>query len=401
VEVGSTARLTLERAATGGAVGRTEAGQVVFARLGLPGEQVVVEITESTSRFARGEVVEVVRASADRVEPPCGFATAFGCGGCDLQHATADAQRRWKSDVATEHLRRITQIAWRVEVEAVGGDAHGSRTRLRCAVDEEGRLGLRRSRSHEIVALERCWLADGALTAAMDTRWTNAVEVELRAIGPGEPFAVARWPQRDPVVHETLNLAGEPLANARSRVRVGADEFEVGPLSFWQSHRRAPELLSGVVLDWLDAQEGDRVCDLYSGVGLFAVPLARRVGPRGRVLAVEGSAEACADAMANADGQRQLTVRPWRVSPRAINDTVGVGELVVLDPPRSGAGLAAMRALAARRPRRIVYVSCDAATLARDLGALLGDYDLRELRAFDLFPMTEHLELVAVLDARG
>jgi tRNA/tmRNA/rRNA uracil-C5-methylase (TrmA/RlmC/RlmD family) len=132
---------------------------------------------------------------------------------------------------------------------------------------------------------------------------------------------------------------------------------------------------------------------------LFSVPLARLAGPRGKVNAVEGSLDSCEDAEVNGRGLRQLAVRNWRVTPRAVNDVVSAGDLVVLDPPRTGAGKAVMEALTNRRPRRMVYVSCDAATLARDVKvALDAGYQLREVRSFDLFPMTEHLELVVVLD---
>ncbi len=398
LEVGARETLTLERPATGGALGRSTNGQVVFVRHGLPGETVVVTITESSRSFARGDATEIVSSSEDRVTPPCRYAA--DCGGCDLQHAAVDAQLRWKAAVATEHLARIAAVAWRVEVAAMPGEAQGSRTRLRCAVSDTGQLGLRRPRSHDLVTVDDCWLADPSLRPAFATTWDNAAEVELRAIGSDAPFAVKRWPDRDVTVFETTDLDGEPLAGAGSLVDVDGHEFRVGPLSFWQSHRLAPATLLRTVLEFADVQEGDRVADLFSGVGLFSIPLAKRVGPRGRVSAVEGSEDACEDATANATGLRQVAVRNWRVTPRAINDVVGAGDVVVLDPPRSGAGKAAMGALVTRAPRRVVYVSCDAATFARDLKVLLdGGYRLRELRGFDLFPMTEHLELVAVLDA--
>jgi tRNA/tmRNA/rRNA uracil-C5-methylase (TrmA/RlmC/RlmD family) len=399
--VGEVVELSLERAATGGAVGRTASGQVVFARHGLPGERVVVTISETTKSFARGDVTNVLVSSAERVEPRCPYAGAHRCGGCDLQHATTEAQLDWKSAVSTEHFERIAGVNWRVEVAEVPGGAQGSRTRLRCGVDESGELALRRSRSHDLFTIDTCWLADPRLAKGFDTTWTNAREVELRAIGDAAAFGVKRWPQVDPVVFETTTLDDEPLSNASSTVTVRGHEFRVGPLSFWQSHRQAPELLLDEVLSHCDLSEGDRAVDLFCGVGLFTVPMAHRVGPRGRVSGVESSLDACDDAEVNGAGLRQLAVRNWRVTPRAINDVVGAGDVVVLDPPRSGAGKAVMMALAARRPRRIVYVSCDAATMARDVKAALeGDYELRELRGFDLFPMTEHVELVAVLDAR-
>jgi len=144
---------------------------------------------------------------------------------------------------------------------------------------------------------------------------------------------------------------------------------------------------------------GDHVTDLFSGVGLFAVPLAKLVGPGGKVSAVEISPYAVRDARQNGDGLRQLRVREWAVAPRAVNDSVAPGDVVVLDPPRNGLAKGVVDAMVRRAPRRITYVSCDAATFARDLKLfLVAGYQLGDLRVFDLFPMTEHVEIVATLD---
>jgi tRNA/tmRNA/rRNA uracil-C5-methylase (TrmA/RlmC/RlmD family) len=266
-------------------------------------------------------------------------------------------------------------------------------------VDPNGRLGLRASRSHDVVELDSCWLAHPALQRAFGTDWTGFDEVELRAIGD-VAHAVARREDGADTIYEVVDLERRALPSSTvSRVNVNGRSFQVGPLSFWQSHVDAPQLLTRNVVELLEAAPGDHVTDLYSGVGLFAVALADVVGANGRVVSVESSRDAVGDAEVNAQGRRQLTVRNWAVTPRAINDSVAPGDLVVLDPPRSGAGKAVMGALMRRRPRRIAYVSCDAATLARDLKvALDAGYALVELRAFDLFPMTEHVELVAILD---
>ena len=193
------------------------------------------------------------------------------------------------------------------------------------------------------------------------------------------------------------NAAIDPTT--RSRVRVGPHVCSVSPQSFWQSHRDAPEVLSEAVLAGAQAGPGDHVVDLFSGVGLFAAALARAVGPRGRVSAVESSPDAVADARVNLDAMGAVRVRAWSVTPRAVNDAVGEGDVVVLDPPRTGLARGVAAALAHRRPRRIVYVSCDAATFARDLKNFLdGGYAVRDLRVLDLFPMTEHVELVTTLD---
>jgi tRNA/tmRNA/rRNA uracil-C5-methylase (TrmA/RlmC/RlmD family) len=390
----------LERPATGGAVGRLEDGRVVFVRHALPGELVRVDVTESTSKFSRGDAVEVLEASPDRVVAPCRYAHPGGCGGCELQHASRAGQISWKATLVAEHLKRIANVEIDVNVVEPTSEPKGSRTRLRCAVDDEGRLGLRAARSHDVVVLDACWIADQSFTPAFATSWHGAEEVELRALGDGDPFAVVRRITPRGTIHELCSFRGEPLEpSTQSRVNVRGHVFSVGPRSFWQSHRDAPSLLLDSVLEMAGTESGDHVTDLFSGVGLFAVPLAKAVGPGGRVTAVESSPYAVRDARQNAEGLRNLKVREWSVTPRSVNDSVGDGDLVVLDPPRAGLAKGVAETLVRRRPRRVVYVSCDAATFARDLKILLaGGFALGEMRVFDLFPMTEHVELIASLD---
>ena len=387
----------VERPASGGAVGRLGEGRVVFVRHALPGELVRVVVLERTSRFARADVVEVLEPSAQRVVPPCPYAGPGECGGCDLQHASPLAQSSWKEALVGEHLRRIAGVTLDVRVETFGA-ARGSRTRLRCAVDDQGRLSLRAARSHELVAVDPCWLADERLAPAFAASWRGADEVELRALGDAEPFAVVRrhGERAATDVRSLSNSAIDPTTH--SRVRVGSHVFTVSPQSFWQSHRDAPAVLSEAVLAGAQVGPGDHVVDLFSGVGLFAAALARAVGPRGRVSAVESSRDAVADARVNLDGMGGVRVRAWSVTPRAVRDAVGEGDVVVMDPPRTGLARGVATALVQRRPRRVVYVSCDAATFSRDLRNFLdGGYSVRDLRVLDLFPMTEHVELVTTL----
>lgn len=390
----------IERPASGGGVGRLANGQVVFVRHSLPGELVRVQITETTSSFARGDAVEILEASPERVTPPCSYARPGGCGGCDLQHAAHSAQLTWKAALVREHLKRIAGVERDVEVIGTNSHPQGSRTRLRCAVDNEGNLALRRARSHDLVAIGPCWVASSEFALAFETSWAGAEEVELRAIGDGEPFAVVRRDTHRGTMYELCSLRGEPLEpSIQSTALVGEHHFRISPRSFWQSHRDAPTLLLERVIDLADAQPDDHVVDLFGGVGLFGVPLAKIVGPRGRVTIVESSPFAVRDARQNAEGLAQLKVREWSVAPRSVNDAVAPGDVVVLDPPRSGLARGVVDALVRRGPRRLVYVSCDAATFARDLKALqLGGFVLKELSAYDLFPMTEHVEIVGLLD---
>jgi tRNA/tmRNA/rRNA uracil-C5-methylase (TrmA/RlmC/RlmD family) len=391
----------VERPATGGGVGRADDGRVIFIRNSLPGELVRVAITETTASFYRGDAVEIPEASPERVIPPCPYAHPGGCGGCDLQHASKAGQLSWKASLVEEHFRRITGVDLAVEVIEMPGDQKGSRTRLRCAVDEDGHLCLRQARSHELVVVNPCWISDEAFAPAFRIAWHGVREVELRAIGQGAPFAVAQRESERGTTYEYRSLTGAPIdPSVQSRVGVGDHIYSVGPLSFWQSHRDAPGVLLDAVLEFAHVESGDDAVDLFSGVGLFSVPLAKAVGPGGRVTAVESSPFAVRDARSNAAGLKQLKVREWSVTARSVNDTVRQDSVVVLDPPRQGLAKGVGASLVRRAPRRVVYVSCDAATFARDLKDFLGGgFVLSDLRIFDLFPMTEHVELVALLDS--
>ncbi|HEY1762196.1 MAG TPA: TRAM domain-containing protein [Acidimicrobiales bacterium] len=391
----------VERPASGGGVGRAPDGRVTFVRYSLPGELVLVEVNETTSSFYRADAIEVLEASLERVTPPCPYFHVDGCGGCDLQHASPLAQADWKAALVKEHLRRIAGLEWDVTVDATPDSGQGSRTRLRCGVDEDGVLGLRQARSHQLVAIDDCWIADPVFASAFAHAWPGVEELELRAIGEGVAFAVARRKAERGVHYDLRSLEGAPLdPSTHSRVAVRDHVYRVGPQSFWQSHRDAPEMLVNSVLEFANAVAGDDVVDLFSGVGLFSVPLAKLVGPGGRVSAVESSPHAVRDARENAEGLRHLKVREWSVSPRSVNDTVREGSIVVLDPPRHGLAKGVAEAIVRRAPRRVVYVSCDAATFSRDLKDFLRrGFALSDLRVFDLFPMTEHVELVALLDS--
>lgn len=347
--------LSVDGAGAGGVcVGRAEDGRVVFVRGALPGERVRVTVTSEGARFLRADVAEVLSASPDRVEAPCPW--FLRCGGCDWQHASLSAQLELKTAVVRDQLSRVGGIAWEGSIEAVE-PRWGWRTRSQWARG----IGFHAHRSHEVVPVDAC------LISASPTP-------------PGEA----------PGVVEVMSLGDARGARIAVRDRL----FEVAPGGFWQVHPAAPTVLVDAVLSALDPQPGEACLDLYAGVGLFAAFLGEAVGPTGSVLAVEAVPRACADAARNTDDLPWVKVRTAAVTPSVLKPV----DLVVLDPPRAGAGLEVARALAGLRPRAVAYVSCDAATLARDLRVLLdAGWALASLRAWDLYPQTEHVELLATL----
>jgi tRNA/tmRNA/rRNA uracil-C5-methylase (TrmA/RlmC/RlmD family) len=397
-------------AAGGGCVARADDGRVVFVRHALPGERVMATITAETSSFLRADAVEILDASPDRVEPPCPYAGPGRCGGCDWQHVDLAAQRALKTSLIAEQLRRVAATDLEVTVEEVPGAPTGLawRTNVRFAVDRAGHLGLRRHRSHDIEPIDRCLIATTEVESLEleQLRWPGATEVDVRASPDGgRVVSVSSGRQR---LRALPRVEAGLVVDGRTRRQPNCVHFEVldRPYrvtagSFWQVHPGAATLLATVVLDVLEPKVGEHVLDLYAGVGLFTALIGDAVGPTGSVLAVERDRRACADALHNVAGLEHVEIRKASVSPSLVADHVGRPDLVVLDPAREGAGRAVMAALDALRPlpRRIAYVSCDPASFARDLRVMLdAGWTMPSLRAFDLFPMTEHVELVGLLE---
>lgn len=411
--VGSDLELEVGAPAHGGSCVARHDGRVVFVRHALPGERVIARVTEESKHFARADAIEIMQASEHRVVPLCVVAVPGGCGGCDWQHASGPFQRQIKAGVVAEQLMRLAGIERDVVVEELPGDGFGWRTRVRFAVDTSGRAGFRRHRSHHVVATARCVIAHPLVEAAeVEARqWEHVTEVEVAAsVGSGERLVrVANEHDGAMRTFETTATTtttddGRTATQARSG-RAALYEYAIGRRwrvsagGFWQVHPNAAEVLTEAVLSGLNPQAGDHALDLYAGVGLFAGALAIEVGTAGAVTAVESSAAAVADAVVNLTDLAQARVLRGDVAHLlATPARFGAIDLVVLDPPRSGAGAAVVQRIAALGARAVAYVACDPAALARDLATFATyGFELSDLRAFDLFPQTHHVECVAIV----
>ncbi|WP_089153826.1 class I SAM-dependent RNA methyltransferase [Micromonospora sp. NBS 11-29] len=390
--------LTVDAVAPGGHCVARVGGQVVFVRHALPGERVVAEVTELHRGFARADAVEILTPSPDRVIPPCPYARPGACGGCDLQHADPAAQLDWKLAVVREQLTRLGKLteaqvdALGVRVEALPGGPLGWRSRVRYAVDAAGRAGLLKHRSHEVVPIDRCLIAHPSIQ-------------ELPVLPP----TGARWPDADAV--ETVASTGGDVAvvayadGVGTSVRGPADvretaagrSFTLPAAGFWQVHPAAADTLVGAVVDLLDPRPGESAWDLYGGAGLFGAALAARVDGA-RVTVVESAPDGVAAARRNLADLPAVEVVAARVETALARRRItGPVDLVVLDPPRSGAGAAVVRGVVAAGPRAVAYVACDPAAFARDVRTFAeAGWRLAALRGFDLFPMTQHVELVGL-----
>ncbi|SNV23604.1 Uncharacterized RNA methyltransferase Cgl1903/cg2084 [Dermatophilus congolensis] len=404
--IGTRLQLHIERIAHGGhAVAHTDDGQVVFVRHCLPGEDVAAVVTKGKpgDRFVFADAVKILTTSAFRVQPRCEVSGPGGCGGCDFQHVDLDHQRELKAQVISEQLTRLGGIDRDVQVEPVPGDQDGLRwrTRMDFAVDRSRRAGLRRFRSRDVIRLKDCPIAAEEVTESgvFARRWGGARAVEV-VVPNGSDTKVVPVPggtKRAKTVTEHVAVPAGQRHNGFT------GDFTVPTRGFWQVHPGAASTLVDAVLEGAAITAGDTCLDLYAGVGLFAAAMAAQVGPGGSVIAVESdpAAVVCAQRRFNDDSRVQV-IKSRTEDALDKGLAGGRADVVVLDPPRSGAGAAVMRHLAALEPRVMVYVACDPAALARDLRSAgeLG-YTLTDLRAFDMFPMTHHVECVATVRRQG
>ncbi|MFF7298719.1 TRAM domain-containing protein [Streptomyces sp. NPDC008265] len=412
----------------GHCIARTSDGRVLFVRHTLPGEKVIAKVTEgeTDSRFLRADAVTVLDASKDRVEAPCPYAGPGKCGGCDWQHAKPGAQRRLKGEVVAEQLKRLAgltpeEAGWDGTVMPAEGDKLPAgqvpqwRTRVQYAIDETGRAGLRRHRSHDIEPVDHCMIASpGVSELGIEQQdWPQMATVEaIAATGsqdrqvvltprPGgrlplveldKPVSVLRVEEKDGGVHR---VHGRPFVRERADGRT----YRVGMGGFWQVHPQAADTLIKAVMQGLMPRKGEMALDLYCGVGIFAGALAERLGETGAVLGIESTKRAVEDARHNLADFPRVRIEQGKVETVLPKTGITECDLVVLDPPRAGAGKQTVRHVAGLSARRIAYVACDPAALARDLGYFAeAGYKPRTLRVFDLFPMTHHVECVAILE---
>lgn len=397
--------VTVGPVAHGGHCVARHEGRVVFVRHTLPGERVVVEVTEDRhAGFCRADAIEVLEAAPQRIERPCPYSGPGKCGGCDWQHVSHAGQLELKAAVVREQLSRLAGLEVPVTVEALPGGPLRWRSRARFAVDRAGDPGLRRHRSHDVVALDDCPITvEPAAQAVLGRRWLDAGAVDVAVDSAGvvttSTLDHRGRPQDVQVLRPGADVPEEPAGRAQRSA--GGRDWEVEGTGFWQVHPAAADALVEAVSGFAAVQPGETVLDLYAGAGLFGGALAPGVGPGGRVVCVESDAAACAAADANLADLPQAEIWQGDVDAPGLTELLvdlGHPDVVVLDPPRAGAGKDVSRVIAAAAPRAVVYVACDPASLARDVAAFAtAGYRLADLRAYDCFPMTAHVECVALL----
>ena len=382
-------------AANGGSCVAHHEGRVVFVRYALPGERVRVRVTAERGSYWHAEAIEVIEASADRTESLCPIAGVDGAGCCDLAFADPEAVRTLKAHVVANQLERLGGHSWNGEAEPLSNAGPtGWRTRVRLEVGPDGRPGFHRYHSDDLVTDLRCGQLAAGMLDDLPADSPPAAQLHVAVDDNGERHVVRSVRQGKRTATEVVE------GNYHAVQRVGRRRWRVPVTAFWQSHRDAAKVYSGLVTEWAQPGAGMTAWDLYGGAGVFAATLGEAVGESGRVLSVDTSRGATGAARAALADLPQVEVVTDSVRRALAAQQAGASgaDVAVLDPPRSGAGREVIDLLAAAGVPRVVHIGCEAASFARDIGLYLGHgYAVEQLKVYDAFPLTHHVECVALL----
>ncbi len=389
--------ITIEKLVYGGdGLARLD-GRVVLTPFVLPGEQARVAVTSEKPSLVRGSLAELLAAAPERVAAQCAY---FGrCGGCHYQHASYEAQVAAKVAILREEMRRLGKIEAPEEIPVVSGEPFGYRNRAQLHIEGK-ELGYREAQSHKLCAIEHCPIGSPRINEVIrvlrgmlqDSRWPRFIQ-SIEIFTNEEQVQVTVLETQKPVAKRFFEWCAEMIPGfAPGEIEYG--EFRVSGRSFFQSNRF---LVNKLVETALDGVSGESALDLYAGVGLFSLPLARKFQS---VIAVESGSGAVRDLIFNA-GRAGLQVGVEQNSADLYLEKLDrAPDFVLLDPPRSGIGKSGVKQLARLKPETVVIVACDPATLARDLAGLLAaGYALDRMTLVDLFPQTYHIETVVRLRA--
>ena len=366
-------------------------GHRVFVFGAIPGEEVLAEVFRERRRYVAARVLEVIEPSPHRVDPPCPY---FGpCTGCQWQHVDYDAQLQYKSDAVIDALQRVGGFPNPpVRPIVPSPDQFGYRNHARFTIGESGSLGFVNRETRQHVTVDECMLMDPGVNDVLKQLQGHCDETTQLSV---------RWGVNtgDYLVQPTLKEADVPVATGQKHYveTVHGHSFRISSPSFFQVNIRQLEQLVGLVKEGLKLSGNETLVDAYAGVGTFALLLAPYAN---RIIAIEDSPAAVEDAKANAEGVLNVEFLQGRTE-QALSELQASPDGVILDPSRKGCHSSALKALAELKPRRVVYVSCDPGTLARDLKILCKNaFLLESVTPVDMFPQTHHVECIAVLTLR-
>jgi len=430
-ETAPTPELRIEKLVTGGAGLARQDGRAVFVPLTAPGDLASVRITQHKKGFAQAELLAVIEPGPDRIDAPCPH---YGqCGGCDLQHLTVPAQRRAKVDIVADCFRRLGKrdVTDLLADAEPAGEPLGYRNRIRLFGSPLGPYGMMRRGTHEVVALDQCpimpevfnrdilpWLRMLPPVEQLTVRLNNEGHWLISVFGPPTRMRILKkiLAALEPGEAPAPGCVGLMFNNLPVWGRdylvyeVAGHSFRVSSRAFFQGNLAVTGEAVGVVRAWLGelqaaGQLGSMLGDLFCGVGLFSLTLADMFE---QVIAIDTDPYACRDAKNNVGRDQaakgKVTVHKGPLANVLVGDDLGEqfawrDACCVVDPPRTGLGKDGVKALLTRGPRHILFMSCDPATLARDVAACAdGGYTLTKLRVLDMFPQTAHIETLALLE---
>jgi 23S rRNA (uracil1939-C5)-methyltransferase len=374
-------------AAGGDALARQESGRIVFVRGALAGETVQVRLIEEKKDFARGDLVDVISPSPHRVAVGCPHARA-GCGGCGWLHVDVAGQHEFKMAVVLDALRRTAHVTDLVPSWGPSLSSTAYRTSARAVAGPDGRLGFRAARSHDVVEIDHCFVAHPKLDGLLQlVKAPPGREVSLRVgVYGGERTALLEGKERGALEAPEHVAVG---ADATVREEVNGFVFRISADSFFQTRPDGAAALVDEVGRQIGSTAGSTFLDAYAGVGLFGATVGREAD---KVIAVESNPSSVSDANVNLRRREVVKAQMEQWKPRPV-------DLIVADPARTGLGKEAAARLTATEAKRIVLVSCDPVSFARDAALLVGHgYALNEATLIDLFPHTPHIEVVSRFD---
>jgi len=381
--IGDIITLNVGNIANGGHFIGRHNDQIVFVRHGLTDERAVVKITAVNSKFAFGDAIEIIKKSKDRVTAPCKYAHPEGCGGCDFQHIDPIAQLNLKKIVIQDQFKRIAKIE--INPEIISKDSLKGlnwRTRLNLAISENKKLGLRAHKSNKIIEIDECLIAVEGINKSeiFNKKWENEDNIKI-SYSSDNDMNISQLGK---------NISGPDKLNEV----VDDNKYYISPKSFWQSHKNAPEFILEQVLKFANIKEGERVCDLYGGVGLFTLPISKILGENGEVHLIEVNRVCIDDATELFADIKNIFIHHGTVEQKL--GSIKKINTIILDPPRNGVSKQVINQMIEKKPQTIIYVSCNPSTLARDTKILTdNNYTLTNIVGLDLFPMTHHVECVA------
>lgn len=384
LSIGDIVTLDIGKVAHGGHFISRHNNQVVFVRHGITGEIAKVKITSINSKIAFGDAIEILKSSNYRVKPPCKYSKPGGCGGCDFQHISSMFQESLKKTIIEDQFKRITKI--NVNVKIISAKPFTGlhwRSRINLAISDNGKAGLYLYKSNDIIEIDKCLIAVEEInkSSVFDKYWSDKKKLNI-AVSSEKKL--------------NINQSGNNILGSGELKEIVDDNvYIVSAKNFWQSHINAPHILINQVIKYANIKIGDIICDLYGGVGLFSSPMQKLIGEKGEVHLIEKNFDCIKDARKIFQNKKNIIIHHGKVEQKL--KKIKYADVIVLDPPRNGASKQVISEIIKKKPRSIIYVSCDPASLARDTKIILEkNYILKDFIGLDLFPMTHHIECVAL-----